>query len=269
MSFKVSRQRMFYAGATLSASAAIGFGILRAQDYGLKHPHALEVWIAVCVIAAVVLAIVGAMSNEESSAPKATNTAQTTHGDGSPIGGSGDAMTAGRDLSGSQFHGSIVGDSAIEKLLAARPSSLAATQPPPQPQPRKQSRIEVFDAEHIRARFQNNAWKESTQGDEECAVISVYNPPAEIGERSVTINPLSAHLIFREDGKNVATVAKAYWLDAFFNEVSIGPGDRRFLVLWSDKRHRHVYRTGQSHGLDRRYVLRPQPLNTETRIDSI
>lgn len=99
MSFKVSRQRMFYAGATLSASAAIGFGILRAQDYGLKHPHALEVWIAICVIAAVVLAIVGAMSNEESSAPKATNTAQTIHGDGSPAAlATNGGKSAGRDF---------------------------------------------------------------------------------------------------------------------------------------------------------------------------
>jgi hypothetical protein len=145
----------------------------------------------------------------------------------------GDAKSnsAGRDNSGYQINtqgGSVsFGDGGI---ATGERHAKTETYIPPSGSAQKLSRLEVFDIEFVQATLNRGRWSASNQGDR-CVVIPVYNPPAEMGEQSVTINPLSSHLLFREDGRVLANVAKAYWIDTAFNEVAIETGDRKYVIL--------------------------------------
>jgi hypothetical protein len=208
MAFRVSRQKMFYAEATLSASAAIGFGILRVQDYGLKHPHALEVWIAICVVTAIVCAIVGSMSNEDSSAPKATNTTQTTDGDNSPVGGSG--TTAGRD---------------IKQITAEHYHEAATSGPPSQPdrqQPalkhNRKPNLDALSVEEIRARETELHWVRASGG----IILHVLPIENVVGDHNAKAESICASLKFTSSMSSASTrIQKAFWLNHQGNEIDI------------------------------------------------
>jgi hypothetical protein len=136
------------------------------------------------------------------------------------------ANTAGRDNSGLQLSnsGTFMGDSALEKLLAANhaPVTTPALTPPV---------ISITDSQVGCLAWGRVEWEfmgptKVKPGARSGAVAWVEND-----RTSKYISSLCAQLKFTVDGKQVGHVDRAYWAGESGNTISVGIGVRRAVVL--------------------------------------
>jgi len=140
-------------------------------------------------------------------------TAKTTSGDNSPIGGSGDrSMTAGRD----------------NKQINAGTYYEAAAPPPPPP-PQAKPRIAISAPELCTVFWNRAMWQRGEKGVVG-AIVWIHNLAADEGGSRGIADSVSVSLNFKQRGNTVAHLSSAYWIDHIENARDLGV-DARFAVL--------------------------------------
>jgi hypothetical protein len=147
----------------------------------------------------------------------------------------GGGVQAGRNNTGTQIGGSVIGDSALEKLLKS--SNPPPSQPPPVPvkAPLPQLRlsfsscaVEIFDETIAFAQLNPYAQIDSHGAH----FIIVHNKEAEQGGTAPRADAISAQIKFKSAGSSAETfVARSCWIGRVENEIYLHPGDSEHVLL--------------------------------------
>jgi hypothetical protein len=102
------------------------------------------------------------------------------------------------------------------------------------PKPRLEITVMQSQVNHL----QNGIWVDGEPGSPFVDIVLrglvayVSNPPAPVGQRAAKAYGICATLNWKDaEGKPLGTVSKAYWLGAYANNLTLGSGDHRGLLL--------------------------------------
>jgi hypothetical protein len=176
----------------------------------LLRPHPWAV--AIFVIIGAAMFGYAAFGHKQPSGPI---TKQESHGDNSPIGGSGDqSVTAGRDV----------------KQINAEHYYEATPAPPLEPNPAAKPRIAISKPQLCNVIWNRMLWQIGETKGTPGTVVWIDNLEGEEGASRGDAHAVSVVLTFKENGNVIAKVPRAYWINHIDNEISIESG-YRFAVL--------------------------------------